>query len=157
MATSIRAAPAATLRKLAHIQRLLEPGAIQPVYQPIVRLADLEPVGYEGLARFPYADGLSNMPPDVTLAAAAEIGLREDLEVACWAAMAAAGSPPDRRLLFVNISPDALRHPGLFMLADQLPSRLVIEITEQTDIENYASLRADLAPWIARGAQIAID
>ncbi len=157
MVSSIRNAPAATLRRLAHLQRLLEPGNIQPVYQPIVRTTDLEPIGYEGLARFPYAEGLSNMPPDVTLAAASEIGLREDLEVACWAAMAAAGSPPNRRLLFVNISPDALRHPGLFMLADQLPSRLVIEITEQTDIDDYARLRQELAPWVARGAQIAID
>jgi diguanylate cyclase (GGDEF)-like protein len=157
MVSSIRSAPAATLRRLAHLQRLLEPGAIQPVYQPIVRTTDLEPIGYEGLARFPYADGLNNMPPDVTLAAAAEIGMREDLEVACWSAMAAAGSPPGGRLLFVNISPGALRHPGLFMLADQLPSRLVIEITEQTDIEDYAALREQLQPWVARGAQIAID
>ena len=157
MVSSLRSAPAATLRRLAHLQRLLEPGNIEPVYQPIVRTTDLEPIGYEGLARFPYADGLSNIPPDVTLAAAAEIGLREDLEVACWAAMAAAGSPPSRRLLFVNISPDALRHPGLFMLADKLPSRLVIEITEQTDISDYAELREQLAPWVARGAQIAID
>jgi EAL domain-containing protein (putative c-di-GMP-specific phosphodiesterase class I)/GGDEF domain-containing protein/putative methionine-R-sulfoxide reductase with GAF domain len=157
MVSSIRNAPAATLRRLAHLQRLLEPGNIQPVYQPIVRTTDLEPIGYEGLSRFPYADGLNSMPPDVTLAAAAEIGMREDLEVACWSAIAAAGSPPDGRLLFVNISPGALRHPGLFMLADQLPSRLVIEITEQTDISDYAALRAQLAPWIARGAQIAID
>ncbi len=157
MVSSIRNAPAATLRRLAHLQRLLEPGSIEPVYQPIVRTSDLEAIGYEGLARFPYAEGLSNMPPDVTLAAAAEIGMREDLEVACWAAMAAAGSPPGGGLLFVNISPGALRHPGLFMLADRLPSRLVIEITEQTDIDDYAQLRADLAPWVARGAQIAID
>lgn len=157
MVSSIRNAPAATLRRLAHLQRLLEPGNIQPVYQPIVRTTDLEAIGYEGLARFPYADGLSNMPPDVTLAAAAEIGLRQDLEVACWAAMAAAGSPPARRLLFVNISPASLSHPGLVMLADRLPSRLVIEITEQTDISDYAELREQLAPWVARGAQIAID
>lgn len=157
MVSSIRNEPAATLRRLAHLQRLLEPGAILPVYQPIVRTSDLEPIGYEGLARFPYADGLNQMPPDVTLAAAAEIGLREDLEVACWSSMAAAGSPPAGRLLFVNVSPGALRHPGLFMLADQLPSRLVIEITEQEAIEDYAELREQLAPWVARGAQIAID
>ncbi|HVL95734.1 MAG TPA: EAL domain-containing protein [Solirubrobacteraceae bacterium] len=157
MVSSIRAAPAATLRKLAHLQRLLEPGAIHPVYQPIVRLADLEPIGYEGLARFPYADGLADMPPDVTLAAAGEIGLRGDLEVACWAAMAAAGSPPEGRLLFVNISPDALRHPGLFALHSRLPSRLVIEITEQREVQDYAELRELLAPWVARGAQVAID
>lgn len=157
MVSSIRTAPAATLRRLAHLQRLLEPGAIQPVYQPIVRLTDLEAIGYEGLARFPYAEGLSHMPPDATLAAASEIGLREDLEVACWSAMAAAGAPPGGRLLFVNISPDALRHPGLFMLADQLPSRLVIEITEQCDIADYVELSEQLAPWVKRGAQVAID
>ncbi len=157
MVSSIREQPAATLRRLAHLQRLLEPGAIEPVYQPIVRLSDLEPIGYEGLARFPYAEGLNSMPPDVTLAAAAEIGLREDLEVACWSAMADAGAPPGGRLLFVNISPEALKHPGLFLLAAQLPSRLVIEITEQCDIADYAELRARLAPWIARGAQVAID
>src|SRR3954468_3137823 len=138
MMSSIRTAPAATLRGTAHLQRLLEPGTIRPVYQPIVRLADLEPIGYEGLARFPYADGLASMPPDVTLAAAGEIGLREELEVACWAAMAAAGSPPNGRLLFVNISPDALSQPGLFALADRVPSRLVIEITEQREVQDYA-------------------
>src|SRR4051794_29456217 len=145
------------MRKLAHLQRLLEPGAIRPVYQPIVRLSDLEPIGYEGLARFPVADGLPAMPPDVTLAAAGEIGLRADLEVACWTAMVAAGSPPAGRLLFLNISPDALSAPGLITLADRLPSRLVIEITEQREVQDYAALREQLAPWIARGAQVAID
>jgi diguanylate cyclase (GGDEF)-like protein len=153
----MRAAPAATRRKAGHIQRLLEPGAIRPVYQPIVRLGDLEPVGYEGLARFPYADGLSHLPPDVTLAAAAELGLREDLEAACWAAMADAGSPPDGRLLFVNISPEALEHPRLLELADRLPSRLVIEITEQSEVSDYGQLRELLEPWVSRGAAVAID
>src|SRR4051812_1662194 len=157
MLSDIRVAPQATLRRLAHLRRLLEPGAIKPVYQPIVRLSDLEPIGYEGLARFPYADGLDDMPPDVTLAAAGEIGLRGDLEVACWAAMAGAGSPPDGRLLFVNISPDALAHKGLPALGDRLPSRLVIEVTEQREVQDYGELRERLRPWIARGAQIAVD
>ena len=49
------------------------------------------------------------MPPDVTLAAAGEIGLREDLEVACWAAMAAAGAPPAGRLLFLQHQPRRAR------------------------------------------------
>ena len=157
MVTQFRNEPAATLRKAAHIQQLLEPGAIRPVYQPIVRLSDMEVIGYEGLARFPYADGLSHMPPDITLAAAGEIGLREDLEVACWAAMSQAGAPPNGRLLFVNISPDVLGHEGLMALADQLPSRLVIEITEQSAVTDYAELRERLKPWVARGASLAVD
>ena len=65
-------------------------------------------------------------------------GLRDDLEVACWAAIAEAGAPPDGRLLFVNVSPDALGHPGLLELAGRLPSRLVIELTEQDAVQNYA-------------------
>src|SRR6201991_3308409 len=96
---------------------LLEPGAIRAVFQPIVRLSDLGTIGYEGLARFPSPPGLVALPPDVTLAAAGPSGLRHDLEVACWAAITEAGSPPDGRLLFVNVGPDALGHPGLARLA----------------------------------------
>src|SRR3712207_4011223 len=97
----------------ADFRRLLEPGAIRAVFQPIVRLGDLLPVGYEGLARFPTPPGLVALPPDVTLAAAGRLGLRDELEVACWAAISEAGAPPAGRLLFVNVAPEALGHPGL--------------------------------------------
>ena len=136
---------------------LLEPGAIRAVFQPIVRLADLGTIGYEGLARFPTPPGLVALPPDVTLAAAARAGLRDDIEVACWRAIAAAGVPPHGRLLWVNLSPEALGHPGLLELAGKLPSRLVIELTEQDTVLNHALLRERLRPWIARGALVAVD
>ena len=58
---------------------LLEPGAIRAVFQPIVRLADLGTIGYEGLARFPTPPGLVPLPPDVMLAAGARYGLRDGL------------------------------------------------------------------------------
>jgi len=58
---------------------LLEPGAIRAVFQPIVRLADLGVIGYEGLSRFPTPPGLVALPPDVTLAAAERDGLRQEL------------------------------------------------------------------------------
>src|SRR4051812_38042630 len=138
-------------------RELLEPGAIRAVFQPIVRLTDLEPVGYEGLARFPTPPGLIALPPDVTLAASDRTGLRADLEAACWASMTEAGEPPDGRLLFVNVGPDALGHPGLAKLADQLPQRLVIELTEQDAVQNIALVRERLRPWIARGALVAVD
>src|SRR4051794_40271090 len=136
---------------------LLEPGAIRAVFQPIVRLSDLGTIGYEGLARFPTPPGMVALPPDVTLAAAARAGIRDDLEVACWRAIAAAGVPPHGRLLWVNLSPEALGHPGLLELAGKLPSRLVIELTEQDTVLNHALLRERLKPWIARGALIAVD
>jgi diguanylate cyclase (GGDEF)-like protein len=136
---------------------LLEPGAIRAVFQPIVRLSDLQPIGYEGLARFPAPPGLVALPPDVTLAAAARSGLRDDLEVACWAAIGEAGAPPEGRLLFVNVAPDALGHPGLEQLAARLPSRLVIELTEQDAVQDVKRIQERLRPWIARGALIAVD
>jgi diguanylate cyclase (GGDEF)-like protein len=136
---------------------LLEPGAIRAVFQPIVRLSDLGTIGYEGLARFPTPPGMVALPPDVTLAAAARAGIRDDLEVACWRAIAAAGVPPHGRLLWVNLSPEALGHPGLLELAGKLPSRLVIELTEQDTVLNHTLLRERLRPWIARGALVAVD
>src|SRR5215212_2235463 len=96
-----------SLSRASAFHELLVPGAIRAVFQPIVRLSDLEPIGYEGLARFPTPPGLVALPPDVTLAAAARSGLRHDLEVACWAAMTSAGEPPAGRLLFGNVAPEA--------------------------------------------------
>src|SRR5215207_2325890 len=136
---------------------LLEPGAIRAVFQPIVRLSDLTTIGYEGLARFPTPPGLIALPPDVTLAAAGGVGLRDDFEVACWSAIASAGVPPHGRLLWVNLSPEALAHPGLLEVAGRLPERLVIELTEQDTVLNNALLRERLRPWIARGALVAVD
>jgi diguanylate cyclase (GGDEF)-like protein len=148
---------AAPAQATDEFRRLLEPGAIRAVFQPIVRLSDLEPIGYEGLARFPTPPGLVALPPDVTLAAAGRSGLRPDLEAACWAAMAEAGVPPEGRLLFVNVSPDLIGHHGFAALANDMPSRLVIELTEQDAVQNIALVRERLKPWIARGALVAVD
>jgi diguanylate cyclase (GGDEF)-like protein len=151
------ATPAAAVPAWSSFHELLAPGAIRAVYQPIVRLTDLEPIGYEGLARFPTPPGLVALPPDVTLAAAARAGLRADLEAACWAAIAQGGVPPAGRLLFVNVSPDLVGHAGFTGQAGRLPSRLVIELTEQDAVQNISLLRERLRPWIARGALVAVD
>ena len=148
---------APSARAADEFRELLAPGAIRAVFQPIVRLADLHPIGYEGLARFPTPPGLVALPPDVTLAAAGRLGVREDLEVACWAAICEAGPPPAGRLLFINVAPDALGHPGLLELAGRLPERLVIELTEQDAVQNTVQLRERLRPWVARGALVAVD
>src|SRR3954464_15018948 len=136
---------------------LLTPGAIRAVFQPIVRLSDRGTIGYEGLARFPTPPGLIALPPDVTLNAAARTGLRGERGVGCGRRIPAAGVPPHGRLLWVNLSPEALGHPGLLELAGKLPSRLVIELTEQDTVLNHALLRERLRPWIARGALVAVD
>src|SRR4051812_46763026 len=157
MGQSDSLAPRAGADRAADFRGLLAPGAIRAVFQPIVRLSDFEAIGYEGLARFPTPPGLVALPPDVTLAAAARSGLRGDLEAACWAAKAEAGAPPAGRLLFVNVSPDLIGQGVFATVADRLPSRLVIELTEQDAVQNIALLRERLRPWIARGALVAVD
>ena len=45
-------ANAARREQIARVRRALEPGAIRPIFQPIVELGDGSVVGYEALARF---------------------------------------------------------------------------------------------------------
>lgn len=122
--------------------------------QPIVRSADQLIVGYECLARMP---GDPIRPPDWWLARAEEAGLRSELEIACLAAAAELGEPPNDRLLFVNLSPSLLADPGALAILDRLPERLVVELTEQEGVDDYDRLRHDLEPWLARGVRVAID
>ena len=77
--------------------------------------------------------------------------------MACLAAAAALGPTPDDRLLFVNLSPSLLADPAALLLLDDLPERLVIELTEQEAVDDYHVLRRDLGPWLSRGVRIAID
>jgi EAL domain-containing protein (putative c-di-GMP-specific phosphodiesterase class I)/putative methionine-R-sulfoxide reductase with GAF domain len=136
------------------IQFLCEPGVVEAYVQPVVRPADRLIVGYEALARMPLDPVRS---PDWWLAKAEEVGLRASLEVACLAAATDLGSPPDERLLFVNLSPSLLAEPAALALLERLPERVVVELTEQEAVEDYDGLRHDLAPWLARGVRIAID
>jgi EAL domain-containing protein (putative c-di-GMP-specific phosphodiesterase class I) len=136
------------------VEHLCEPGVIEAFVQPVVRPADQVIVGYEALARMPLEP---LHPPDWWLARADEIGMRGHLEVACLTAATDLGPTPEERLLFVNLSPSLLANPSALLLLERLPDRLVIELTEQEAVEDYDTLRRDLAPWLSRGVRIAID
>jgi diguanylate cyclase (GGDEF)-like protein len=136
------------------VAHLLRPGVIEPAFQPIVRIADGEIVAYEALARSTVP--LPGNPGDWFMEAQ-RLGLTTDLDVACLEAIAAAGPPPFGRLLFVNVSPSSLGDPRILALADRLPNRIVIELTEREAIEDLGGLRRHLAWWMARGARIALD
>ena len=136
------------------VQLLCEPGVIEAFVQPVVRPADQLIVGYEALARMPVTPV---RPPDWWLRKAADVGLRGNLEIACLAAAIGLGPTPEDRLLFVNLSPSLLADPAVLSLLDDLPERLVIELTEQEAVDDYRGLRRDLEPWLACGVRIAID
>jgi EAL domain-containing protein (putative c-di-GMP-specific phosphodiesterase class I)/putative methionine-R-sulfoxide reductase with GAF domain len=136
------------------VKELCQPGRLQSVVQPIVRTADGVIIGYEALARMPMEP---QRPPNWWLDRAGEAGLRGRLELACLSAAASLGAPPADRMLFVNVSPSTLTDPMAIRLLNELPSRLVIEITEQEAVTDYEALRSHLAPWFSEGVRLAVD
>ena len=137
------------------IDAVLRPGAIVPVFQPIVRISDGRVIGYEALARFP--EFSPERSPHDWFVLADSYGKRIDLEVACWKAIAAQGPPPDDALLFVNTSPLALVDHRLEEVRAELPERLVVELTEQDAVSDYELLRTRLQSWSNDGVRLAID
>jgi diguanylate cyclase (GGDEF)-like protein/PAS domain S-box-containing protein len=123
----------------AMTRRVIDLHAFRPVFQPIVTLASGMTVGFEALTRF--ADGVA---PDTHFAAAAEVGLGIELELATLeAALAASTALPRDAWLDVNVSAALLDDPArLAYLLWKAGSRsIVLEITEHEAIEDYAALR----------------
>jgi diguanylate cyclase (GGDEF)-like protein len=133
---------------------ICRPGAVVPVFQPIVSLATGKPVGYEALARFGGKPGLS---PSWWFSQAHRFGLGGALEAdAVRLALAEPGRPEDT-FISVNLSPSAL---GSAEVRESLPDNLegiVIEITEEERVRDVAALQRHLNPLRARGARIAVD
>ncbi len=146
-------------REREQILRVLAtPTLLVPHYQPILAVGERRVVGYEALARF---GPEPRRPPDVWFAKADSVGLGAELQalaVERARAVAQAAGLPDGAFLALNISP---RHvasaPVRATLAGDSLGRLVIEMTEEEAVADYAALREAIAPYLARGARIAVD
>lgn len=136
------------------LDRLVAPGGLRAAFQPIVRIADGEIIGYEALCRSVRPE---RTEPSEWFALATDLDRRVELEQACLRAVAKHGAPPGDALLFVNVSPALLRQPGSARLRERLPARLVLELTEREEIDDIASLKDALDPWLRSGARMAID
>ena len=134
---------------------LLLPGALRAVVQPVVRLADGEVIGYEALTRA--VDAVEPGAPDAWFARAAIEGWSAELEAACLRAIVELGAPPEDRLLFVNVLPRHLVAPEVLALRELLPTRVVLELTEQEAIADVEAVRHALGRWTSAGARLALD
>jgi diguanylate cyclase (GGDEF)-like protein len=135
------------------VRLLLRQGAIRPVFQPVVRVTDGEIVGYEALSR----SDVCPLPTAAWFPLARAADLTADLELACLEAVAGHGAPPPSTTLFVNLSTATLRDPRAAGVLDRLPDRLVIELSEQEEIDDMGRVRRDLEALSARGIRFAID
>lgn len=137
------------------IRKLLDDDRLYSVYQPIVDLETGRIVALEALARF---RGTS-APVGARFVEAASVGLLIELELsALRAALPALGSIPEHVRLSVNLSPETITSERLTeVLADVPVNRLVIEVTEQSPIDDHDRLLEALGSLRARGAHIAVD
>jgi diguanylate cyclase (GGDEF)-like protein len=147
------------------VRDIIEAGAVQAVYQPVVRLRDLVVVGYEALARPLGSPADSSV--EALFAAAHRTGLARDLDWLCRrAAMQGAHALPESAPLFVNVGVSALLDPlhdvdqMLLVLRTnprRQPREVVLEITEREVVSDLRRFEEVIATYREHGFRFAID
>jgi PAS domain S-box-containing protein len=141
-----------------HIQAVLDGGGPQILVQPIVDLSTGAVVGGEALSRFA---GSPAQGPDRWFADAIDVGFGSELELTVIRlALAKLKAMPRSAYLSINMSPSTASSTAFVDLlgcSDVALDRVVVELTEHTDVSDYALLRIALANLRAMGVRIAID
>ncbi len=139
----------------SRIRSVLDRDGPDVEFQPVFDLDDCRIVSLEALARF---GGDPIRSPSVWFAEAAEVGLSAELELAAIrrALQRLDEFPPDVTLA-INVSPTTALDPRFAELLRDVADRVIIEITEHAQVDDYDALQRVLAPLRARGAQLAID
>lgn len=144
-------------RKLesSRIRSVLDGDGVNVEFQPVFDLTNCRIVSLEALARF-WTEPMRS--PSAWFAEAAEVGLGAELELAAIrAALARLDDFPADVTLAINVSPATALDPRFTDLLLDVADRLVIEITEHAQVDDYDALETALAPLRERGAQLAID
>jgi len=124
------------------------------VLQPIVDLASGERTGAEALSRFPAE---WEKAPDTVFAEAHSIGAGDRLELLALE-KAAAHLAHVPGYVSMNVSPATLLTRDCLDLLAALPlPRVLLELSEHDQVEDYVALTAALAPLRAQGMRLAID
>jgi len=155
-----RVAAAALNAIRAPIEAVMASGSVQIVYQPIWRLGEARPIGFEALARFPsQTPAQPGRSPDQWFNDAAIVGLAESLEVlAVEKALAALLLLPADVYLTVNVSPLTAHGAALHQVLRRHDlTRIVLEITEHEGVDDVVALRDALADLRERGMRLAVD
>jgi EAL domain-containing protein (putative c-di-GMP-specific phosphodiesterase class I)/GGDEF domain-containing protein len=152
------------LQRRCTLQEVLLEDRLATVFQPVVDLRDRSVLGLEALSRGP--EGTFFHAPLRLFELAAESDLAFELDRKCRRrALACARSLPEGKKLFINVLPSALYDPefqgdSLIAQLEPLglsPDRIVLEITEDSAIENYDVFAESLADLTRLGFRIAVD
>lgn len=152
---------AARMRSARHIKRAIEGDGMEVCGQPIARLADGQVTAVEALARFPAAPADPGAPADAAawFARAYALGLGLELERATTRrALDSADSLPEGVRLSINLSPAALLDPGMVRtLCGPYAGRLIIELTEHVEVDDYHQVRRVADAVRDAGVRLAVD
>ncbi len=142
----------------ARIEAIIADKLLLTAFQPIVDLSTSKVIGAEALSRF-VADPSST--PDIWFAEAAGVGLGPELELlAVETALVAAGALPNHLYVSINASPSTCLDDRLARLltASQIGlDRIVLELTEHSEVINYEPLNDVLNGLRLGGLRVAID
>lgn len=148
---------------LEHLQALVESAfrdgnVVEIVGQPIFGLESNCVVGIEALARFHFHSE-NRHAPDYWFNAAAQVGLQSELELlAVHRALTRLADVPEDAYLSINASPSTVTLPAFLDVFEGIATnRVVIEITEHTEIPDYPALLNRLVELRELGIRIAID
>ena len=143
----------------------LQEGQLVPYFQPIVRLADAQVVGYEVLIRWQHpVRGL--LAPGEFLPVAEQTGLIESIDWHLYGLACEAGAPLVREggYLTLNVSPRHFAHSdfdrSLMALLGRTgydPAKLRIEVTESTLLGDPAAVASVLQRLKDAGVGTALD
>jgi diguanylate cyclase (GGDEF)-like protein len=139
------------------LERLIDGDGLSIVVQPIVDISRGEAHAYEALARF---EASSTSSPLHWFALADELDSRDRLELACLrAALGRFGERPAGTSLSVNISGSLLADPRTHAILSEHDDLhgLIIELTENSVVDDTSGLTVHIDELSRRGAQIALD
>lgn len=144
--------------------KLLEGGALYPVYQPIMSLGSGEIFGYEALTRLKDMS-LFDGPLELFGFAEKEGQVYALDRVARELAIDGCTELKEGQKLFINVMAQIMEDPDFspgqtISLLEQhrlSPHQVVFEITERNSIEDYPSVKKALQHYRSQGYRIAID
>ena len=150
-------------KETRHFYELIEKSSLSAVFQPIIDFRNLSYIAFEGLIRGPKNSPLHT--PKSLFEVADRLGARRVLERACRETIFrdfARLNLPGK--LFINSSPDSLEDESFLNGSTEFlarlglnPTRVVIEITENQQIDNFPGIHRATTQLRERGYQIAID
>jgi len=142
------------------LERVLRGQGFSLAFQPIVDLKHAAAVGYEALSRFEPPAGIGEVAPPEWFEAARRLGVGAELEARVVAtALDARDRLPPNTFLTINLSPWVVDTPPVRRVLEGPRGlhRVVLEITENAIVEDYAVLEEAFASLRGRGAYLAVD